>query len=249
MQCEVIKMSYEVTLENFQGPLDLLLHLIKEKEMDLETLDLSELTDQYLMYIEKMNGNQLEAMSEYLVMAATLVEMKSKILLPREEVTIDDEYEEDPRKQLIQRLIEYKKYKDVLDEFKEYYEKRKELHTKAPSMMDDYVVDTTNAIPEGLEVYDLLRAMQKMYQRKALTMPLESKIARVEISIEERSEEIKRFFTLHKNQRIDFEELFDKPNRNYFIVTFLAVLTLVKDKEIDIEQSTNFDKIYLKGRS
>ena len=192
-------MSYEVTLENFQGPLDLLLHLIKEKEMDLETLDLSELTDQYLMYIEKMNGNQLEAMSEYLVMAATLVEMKSKILLPREEVTIDDEYEEDPRKQLIQRLIEYKKYKDVLDE--------------------------------------------------ALTMPLESKIARVEISIEERSEEIKRFFTLHKNQRIDFEELFDKPNRNYFIVTFLAVLTLVKDKEIDIEQSTNFDKIYLKGRS
>lgn len=242
-------MSYEVILNDFQGPLDLLLHLVKEKEMDLETLDVSEITDQYLMYIEQMDPNQLEIMSEYLVMASTLIEMKSKLLLPRESLTIEDEYEEDPRQQLIRRLIEYKKYKDVLDEFKEHYEYRKTLHTKAPALMDDYVVDTTDLIPEGLEVYDLLRAMQKMYQRKALTMPLESKIARVEISIDERSQQIKEYFHRHKNQRVDFEDLFDQPNRTYFIVTFLAVLVLVKDKELDIEQTSNFEKIYLKGRA
>jgi segregation and condensation protein A len=242
-------MSYEVILDNFQGPLDLLLHLIKEKEMDLETLDLSEITDQYLIYIEKMDPTQLETMSEYLVMASSLIEMKSKLLLPRESLTIDDDYEEDPRKKLIQRLIEYKKYKDILDDFKECYEERKKLHTKAPSLMEEYVVDTTDLIPEGLEVYDLIKAMQKMYQRKALIMPLESKIARSEISIDERCDEIKSYFHRHQNQKIDFEDLFDQADITYFVVTFLAVLVLVKDKDLEIEQSSNFDKIYLKGRS
>lgn len=241
-------MSYEVILDNFQGPLDLLLHLIKEKEMDLETLDLSEITDQYLEYINQMDAAQLEIMSEYLVVASTLIEMKSKMLLPREVVDIDDEYEEDPRKRLIQRLIEYKKYKDILDDLKKSYELRKTMHTKSPSSMNDYVVDTTDMIPVGLEVYDLLKAMQKMYQRKALTMPLQSKIARVEISIEDRSEEIKDFFRRNKNIKVSFEDLFDQVDCTYFVVTFLAVLVLVKDKELEIEQSSNFDKIYLKGR-
>lgn len=242
-------MSYEIILDEFQGPFDLLLHLIKEKEMSLENLELCKITEQYLEYIEKMDPHQLEEVSEYLVMASTLIEMKSKMLLPKEVLTFEDNYEEDPREQLIRRLIEYKKYKDVLEDFKAQYEHRQSLHTKAPALMDDYIIDTSQLIPEGLEVYDLIRAMQKMYQRKALTMPLESKIARVEISIDERVEQIKNYFKRHQNKKIDFEDLFDKPNKTYFIVTFLAVLTLVKDKELDIEQSANFDKIYLKGRS
>lgn len=241
-------MSYEIVLDDFQGPLDLLLHLIKEKEMSLENLELSEITDQYLNYIEQMDPNQLEIMSEYLVMASTLIEMKSKMLLPKEVLTLDDDYQEDPRDLLIKRLIEYKKYKDVLEDFKAHYEYRKTMHTKAPALMDDYVIDTTDLIPEGLEVYDLIRAMQKMYQRKALSMPLESKIARVEISIDDRVEQIRDYFKRHNNKKIDFEDLFDKPNKTYYIVTFLAVLVLVKDKELDIEQSSNFDRIYLKGK-
>lgn len=242
-------MSYEIILDDFQGPLDLLLHLIKEKEMSLENLDLSIITDQYLQYIKKMNSNQLEVMSEYLVMASTLIEMKSKMLLPKEVITLDDDYQEDPREQLIRRLIEYKKYKDVLNDFKAQYEYRKTLYTKSPALMDEYVIDTSDLIPEGLEVYDLIRAMQKMYQRKALSMPLESKIARVEISIDDRVEQIRDYFKRYNNKKIDFEDLFDKPNRTYYIVTFLAVLVLVKDKELDIEQASNFDRIYLKGRS
>lgn len=181
-------MSYEVVLDDFQGPLDLLLHLIKDKQMDLETLEVSTITDQYLAYIDQMSPDQLETMSEYLVMAAQLIEMKSKMLLPNEKVELDDDYQEDPREQLIRRLIEYKKYKDILEEFRESYEHRQTLHTKAPALMDDYVVDTSEMIPDNLEVYDLIRAMQKMFQRKALMTPLESRIARVEISIEERSD-------------------------------------------------------------
>lgn len=239
-------MSYEVILDDFQGPLDLLLHLIKEKEMDLETLEVSVITDQYLAYINQMDPDQLETMSEYLVMASQLIEMKSKLLLPSEKVELDDDYQEDPREQLIKRLIEYKKYKDVLDDMRELYDYRHTLHVKAPAIMDDYVVDTTNLIPDNLEVYDLIRAMQKMFQRKALTSPLESKIARVEISIEERSDQIRQFFKIHPHQRINFEELFDQPTKTYFVITFLSILVLVNTKELEIEQSGNFEKIYLK---
>ncbi len=242
-------MSYEVVIDDFQGPLDLLLHLIKEKEMDLETLEVSVITNQYLAYIDQMDANQLEAMSEYLVMAAQLIEMKSKMLLPNEKVELEDDYQEDPREQLIRRLIEYKKYKDILDDVRECYEYRQTLHTKAPALMDDYVVDTSELIPDHLEVYDLFKAMQKMFQRKVLHAPLESRIARVEISIEERSDQIRQYFKLHKNQRIRFEELFEQPTRTFFVVTFLSILVLVNTNELIIEQDGNFDNIYLKERN
>ena len=242
-------MSYEVVIDDFQGPLDLLLHLIKEKEMDLETLEVSVITDQYLAYIDQMDADQLETMSEYLVMAAQLIEMKSKMLLPNEKVELEDDYQEDPREQLIRRLIEYKKYKDILDDVRECYEYRQTLHTKAPALMDDYVVDTSELIPDHLEVYDLIKAMQKMFQRKVLHAPLESRIARVEISIEERSDQIRLYFKLHKNQRIRFEELFEEPTRTFFVVTFLSILVLVNTNELIIEQDGNFENIYLKERN
>lgn len=241
-------MAYEVVLEDFQGPLDLLLHLIKEKEMDLETLEVSVITDQYLAYIDQMDAQQLETMSEYLVMAAQLIEMKSKMLLPAQKVELEDDYQEDPREQLIKRLIEYKKYKDVLDEFKEIYEQRQYIHTKAPAFMDEYVIDTTEMIPDNLEVYDLIRAMQKMFQRKALLAPLESKIARVEISIDERSDQIRQYFRIHKNQRVKLEDLFEEPTKIFFVITFLSVLVLVNKNELVIEQDGNFEDIYLKER-
>ena len=242
-------MSYEVVIDDFQGPLDLLLHLIKEKEMDLETLEVSVITDQYLAYIDQMDADQLETMSEYLVMAAQLIEMKSKMLLPNEKVELEDDYQEDPREQLIRRLIEYKKYKDILDDVRECYEYRQTLHTKAPALMDDYVVDTSELIPDHLEVYDLIKAMQKMFQRKVLHAPLESRIARVEISIEERSDQIRQYFKLHKNQRIRFEELFEEPTRTFFVVTFISILVLVNTNELIIEQDGNFENIYLKERN
>ena len=241
-------MAYEVVLEDFQGPLDLLLHLIKEKEMDLETLEVSVITDQYLAYIDQMDAQQLETMSEYLVMAAQLIEMKSKMLLPAQKVELEDDYQEDPREQLIKRLIEYKKYKDVLDEFKEKYEQRQYIHTKAPAFMDEYVIDTTEMIPDNLEVYDLIRAMQKMFQRKALLAPLESKIASVEISIDERSDQIRQYFRIHKNQRVKLEDLFEEPTKIFFVITFLSVLVLVNKNELVIEQDGNFEDIYLKER-
>lgn len=154
-------MEYQVILDDFQGPLDLLLHLIKEKEMDLEKLELSVIIDQYLQYIHMMESSQLEVMSEYLVMAAQLIEMKSKMLLPKEKIQIEDEYQEDPREALIRRLIEYKRYKDVLDEIQEKYEQRQSMLIKPSHNMEKYIDDASTMIPDGLEVYDLMKAMQK----------------------------------------------------------------------------------------
>ena len=110
--------TYQVQLDNFEGPLDLLLHLIKEKEMDLLNLEISKITEQYLSYIQTSQNLHLEIASEYLVMAAYLLETKSRMLIPKEKVEIEDGYVEDPRQVLIQRLLEYKRYKDVVDALK-----------------------------------------------------------------------------------------------------------------------------------
>ena len=235
-------MEYQVILEDFQGPLDLLLHLIKEKEMNLQTLELSVITDQYLQYIHMMESSQLEIMSEYLVMAAQLIEMKSKMLLPKEKVQIDDEYQEDPREALIKRLIEYKRYKDVLEEIQEKYEKRQEVIIKPEDNMEQYVMDTSTMIPQDLEVYDLMKAMQKMYQRKL-------HISKKDISIEQRSDEIRKFFKVRVNKKVKLEDLFERGDRYYFIVTFLSILVLAKDKEIEISQDGLFNEIYVEGKA
>jgi len=241
-------MEYQVILDDFQGPLDLLLHLIKEKEMDLENLELSIITEQYLQYIHMMEAAQLEIMSEYLVMAAQLIEMKSRMLLPKEKVTIDDDYQEDPRVALIRRLVEYKRYKDVIDDIKEQYEKRQTMIIKPADNMDEYVVDTSSMIPDGLEVYDLMKAMQKMFQRKALSKPLDTHISRKDISIDQRSDEIRDFFKHRVNKKVKLDELFDRADRYYFIVTFLSILVLAKDKEVEIYQNDLFDEIYVEGK-
>ena len=242
-------MEYQVILEDFQGPLDLLLHLIKEKEMDLQTLELSVITDQYLQYIHMMESSQLEIMSEYLVMAAQLIEMKSKMLLPKEKVQIDDEYQEDPREALIKRLIEYKRYKDVLEEIQEKYEKRQEVIIKPADNMEQYVMDTSTMIPQDLEVYDLMKAMQKMFQRKALSKPLDTHIYKKYNSIEQRSDEIRKFFKVRVNKKVKLEDLFERGDRYYFIVTFLSILVLAKDKEVEISQDGLFNEIYVEGKA
>lgn len=240
-------MEYEVAVEQFSGPLDLLLHLIKEHDMDILDLDVAAICDQYLAYIETMDSSMLETMSEYLVMAAWLIEMKSKMLLPNEDIDEEDDYEAQ-RANMIRMLIEKNKINEVLEEFETAFETRQTMYTKIPSVMEEYVVDVENQIPGDLEVYDLIKAMQKIIQRKALLHPLESKIARVEISIDERSTQIQDYFKRHRGETVDFENLFDQGDKYFAIVTFLSVLVLVKNKELEITQESNFEKIYLKGK-
>lgn len=241
-------MEYQVTVDQFTGPLDLLLHLIKEHDMDLLDLDVAAVCDQYLAYIQTMDPSLLEAVSEYLVMAAWLIEMKSKLLLPKPEIDEEDDYEAE-RKRMIERLIEKNRINGILEAFEASYDKRQTMHSKIPSALEEYLPSGEETIPEGMEVYDLIKAMQRVMQRRALLQPLESKIARVEISIDERTEQIRSYFLRHKDKTVDFEDLFDEGDRYFAIVTFLSILVLVKNSELMITQSGNFEKIYLKGTS
>lgn len=241
-------MEYQVTVDQFTGPLDLLLHLIKEHDMDLLDLDVAAVCDQYLAYIQTMDPSLLEAVSEYLVMAAWLIEMKSKLLLPKPEIDEEDDYEAE-RKRMIERLIEKNRINGILEAFEASYDKRQTMHSKIPSALEEYLPSGEETIPEGMEVYDLIKAMQRVMQRRALLQPLESKIARVEISIDERTEQIRSYFLRHKDKTVDFEDLFDEGDRYFVIVTFLSILVLVKNSELLITQSGNFEKIYLKGTS
>lgn len=241
-------MEYQVTVDQFTGPLDLLLHLIKEHDMDLLDLDVAAVCDQYLAYIQTMDPSLLEAVSEYLVMAAWLIEMKSKLLLPKPEIDEEDDYEAE-RKRMIERLIEKNRINGILEAFEASYDKRQTMHSKIPSALEEYLPSGEETIPEGMEVYDLIKAMQRVMQRRALLQPLESKIARVEISIDERTEQIRNYFLRHTDKTVDFEDLFDEGDRYFAIVTFLSILVLVKNSELLITQSGNFEKIYLKGTS
>lgn len=167
------------------------------------------------------------------------------MLLPKEEIDEEDDYEQ-KRRRMIQRLIEKNQINQVLNELNASYETRHQEYSKLPTL-SAYGEDISE-IPDDLEVYDLVAAMQKVLQRKVMMQPLESKVAKVEISVDERSSQIEDFFALHKGETIDFECLFDEGDTYFAIVTFLSVLVLVKNHKLEIDQKSNFDTIYLKGR-
>ena len=231
-------MEYEVKIDAFEGPLDLLLHLIKESKVDIWDIKIVDITDQYLKYIKSMQELNLNVASEYLVMASELMEMKSKMLLPRYK---DEEEEEiDPREQLIQKLVEYQKYKDMTESFKELEEVRHEFYTKAPESLKEYANDDT-VITSDVTLEDLMKAFEKFLKRKELEKPLSTTVTKKEITVEERRNSIR--FILKDKKKVDFFELFDVVTKEYIVVTFLAVLEMAKKQELTIYQENNFDNI------
>jgi segregation and condensation protein A len=248
----VRNMPYQVKIDAFEGPLDLLLHLINRLEIDIYDIPVAQITEQYLHYIKTMNELKLDVASEFLVMAATLLAIKSKMLLPKHEEVLDEEemefpYEEDPRDELVERLIEYRKYKEAAHDLKNLEEERGLIFTKPPSDLSDFVKDVPLERP-GLNVslYDMLAAFQKLMRRKKLQRPMATKIARQEISIEQRMEEILVDLKRIQGKR-NFNDLFPYPLKEHIVVTFLAILELIKRKEIDVDQQENFGEIYVEA--
>ncbi len=237
-------MDYEIKIDSFEGPLDLLLHLIKESKVDILDIKIVDITNQYLEYIRKMQDLNLNVASEYLVMASELLEMKSKLLLPRHEEESEEE-EIDPKEALIQRLIEYQKYKDITKNFKELEEIRKEIYTKVPDNLNEYA-------EEGIEVAtdvtldDLVNAFQKFLERQKLNQPLHTKVTTKEITVEERRKSIKSI--LKTKKKVNFTELFDVVTKEYIVVTFLAILEMARKNELFIVQDNNFDEIFCEVR-
>lgn len=235
-------MDYKVTIDNFDGPLDLLLHLIKKMDISIYDISVEEITKQYLDYINAMKELNLDIASEYLVMASELIEMKSSMLLPKHEIE-EDEYEEDPKEKLIQRLLEYKRYKELIPSFQELENLRKEEFTKEPSSLDDFKIEEGMIIVDDLKLDDLVNALNEFLKRKELEKPLNTKITKKEYSVKKRNVEIKE--VLKKKKKVEFEELFDVMSKDYIVVTFLSILDLARKQDICIVQENNFNKIYL----
>lgn len=241
---------YSVKIETFEGPLDLLLHLINQAEVDIYDIPVAAITDQYLEYIHAMQELELDVASEYLVMAATLLMIKSKMLLPKhEEELFEDEWageEEDPREELMFRLIEYRKYKEVAVELKEKEQHRSLIHTKPPEDLDPFISDEEKreiAI-KGVTLFDMLSAYQKLIKRKQLQAPRTSTVKSQEYSIEERIQEVMESLSRFHGQ-CRFDQLFTRVERPHIVVTFLAILELMKTKSIRCEQSDNFQDIMI----
>lgn len=233
-------MDYKFVINDFEGPLDLLLHLIKTSEMSIYDIKIEKITKQYLDFINSMENMNLSIASEYLVMASELIEIKSRMLLPNKKDMDEDEYEEDLRENLINRLIEYKKYKDMIDTFKVLEEERQDIFTKEPINLSEYrTEEVTN--DGGLSLDDLLNALNNFLKRKEDEKPISTKITKKEISVKDRTVQIRNI--LSKKKKVSFYDLFEVKTKEYVVVTFLSILEMAKYGEINIVQEGNFDNI------
>lgn len=237
-------MDFDFKINEFEGPLDLLLHLIKESKMDIFNIKIEEITEQYLGYIEHQESMNLEIASEYLILASELLEIKSKLLLPNEKV--EEEEEEDPREELVNRLLEYEAYKEITKTLKEKESIRKEIYTKAPSNVSEYL-STETEIQGNLTLDDLIDAFQKFLERKKENRPLSTKVTEKEITVSSRRKDISRL--LKKSGKISFFKLFPIVTREYIVVTFLAILEMAKNNELTITQGKTFDDIICEVKS
>lgn len=239
--------KFEFTIAEFSGPLDLLLHLVKESKMDIYEVPIEHITKEYVEFIDQMEEMNIDVASEYLVLASELIHLKSKMLLnikDTEEEGEQLEFKIGTEEELRHRLMEYKRYKELSEEFRLLESRRGEVHTKIPESLIEYKEDV--ALNTGLTLDDLMSAFAQFLERQKFNKPLSTKITKKEISVEHRTKEIRDILTKHK--RVEFFELFDEPSRMYIVVTFLSVLEMAKNDEIDIRQEENFSNIYIEAK-
>lgn len=226
----------DISLDNFQGPMDLLLHLIKKKEMDILDIKLEVIIDEYLNYINSLEKMNLTIASSYLVMASELLEIKSRMLLPHEE---EDEEVEELKSNLINRLVEYEKYKELVPTLRELEQERKEFMTKSPSNILEYKEDFN--YQSDLTINTLIEAYKNFLVRIEEEKPISTKVTKKEISIESQILRIKEKFKYEK--KVKFEDLFQERTKPYIVATFLAILEMTRFGEIKIYQEQSFGSI------
>ena len=229
----------EIRINEFEGPLDLLLHLIKESKMDIMNIEIEKITEQYMNYLALQEKLNLEVASEYLVMAAELLEIKSKLLLPVQKEE-DTEEEVDPREELVNRLIEYQTYKDISKVLQEKENLRKEIYTKSPENIRNYI-DDEMPIAGDVSLDDLMEAFKKYLERKKDSKPLNTKVTVNEISVSSRRHDIRKI--LKVEGRVSFFDLFPVVTKEYVVATFLAILEMAKSGELIIKQDNTFSDI------
>lgn len=239
-------MEYKVKINEFEGPLDLLLYLIKEMKISIDKINVSEITAQYIEYIHAMEKLNLEIASEYLVMAAYLTYIKSKMMLPKASIDNEDiDYEENPEEKLKRRLRIYKLFKDIIPYFRAQEDERSNYIAKIPTdLSQEFKLDTKEIIMDDFNVYDLLSAYNRVVKRYRLHKPIKRKIRPQLFTLEQRIDELR--LQLKDRQRVRFIELFtSETTKELIVLTFMAILELAKNKLIHIKQEKLYQDIYI----
>lgn len=231
--------SYRIDLENFEGPFDLLLYLIKKEEMNIYDIPIADITEQYMTYIDTIKILDLNNAGEFLVMAATLMHIKSKMLLPLEKVSMDEEFGSDPRDELVARLLEYKKYKEIASKLKNKEIEKSNLYQCKISQ--DKNTNNDETLFEAT-LFDLVTAFNQIY--KAGTQEKVYEINRIIYRVEEKIDFLLEM--LIQNNDINLKKLFENCKQKLeIVVTFLALLELIKRKEVIAWQSKLFAEIWI----
>ena len=232
----------ELQIENFEGPLDLLLSLVKEKQMDIFSIDLAELANSYLKLIDSLKDTNLDLASEYLVMAASLIQLKAKMVLddPNSKKQVEEE-----KSDLLRQLSEYQQFKKISRELREKEDKRSNIFIKDVSSYDNFQYEIDESKLDGKsDAIKLIMAMRKMFERTNARKLKETTIEKFNLSPAERRIELIQL--LNNNDNPTFDQIFSVPSMNHFVVTMLTLLDMSRKQEIILHQDQQFGKITIK---
>ena len=234
-------MPYKVKLETFEGPLDLLLFLIKKNEIDIYDIPIAVVTKQYLEYLEIIQLFDLESASDFILMAATLMRIKAQMLLPKPAYGEEEEDIGDPRQELVHRLLEYKRFKDVAFDLKEKEDKSLQLYPRGSFKFEENGFED---LLQGADVtlFDLVAAFRTLLsQAKKVSV---HRVSEINVTLEDRIEYLQRI--LDKKAHVRFVELFDRDDdKIVWVVTFIALLELIKRRVIKAIQNRPFEELLL----
>lgn len=235
---EQTELPYQVRIENFEGPLDLLLHLIKKNEINIYDIPIAMIAQQYLGYIEAMKELNLTVAGEFLVMAATLLQIKSKMLLPVDETAEDEEEGPDPREELVRRLLEYKTFKEAARQLDTQERMWRDIYTRTPGPAEE--IESDDQLLDNVGLFDLVDALQGILNRNPGKKLIE--IIPDNLTVRDRMNAILE--ALESQESVSFVSLFDAScHRLMIIVTFLALLELIRLRTARVFQAESFGPI------
>ncbi|MCP9291177.1 segregation and condensation protein A [Gracilimonas sediminicola] len=234
---------YRVQLNNFEGPLDLLLFFIKKDELDIYNIPISYITKQFLDYIHMLEELDLDVASEFILMASMLMSIKAKMMLPREDSDDEEMDESDPRYELVQRLLEYKRYKEMSEKMADMDEEVRKQFMRGYPEADDVEQQATGEALQDVTMFDLIAAFKKVLQdieRKNIVHHVE----KVSTTVEEQAEFVLNRLQDHGRQTF-MEVCSTLKNKIYVVVTFLAVLEMIKEQQINLFLEEDPTKFYI----
>ena len=236
-----------LNINDFSGPFDLLLHMVKKHQMDIYEIDIKIIIDEYIEFINSLDRQDLDSKSEYLTMASELVHLKSKMLLGFDDEEDDASgYEINSEEDLRNRIIEFEKYQNISNDFRLLESNRQEYYTKIPESLREYC-DENQKLSGSIDIEDLIEAFKNLKERLEYKTPKNTKITKRELSIKDKTNYIKNI--LKEKSKVEFTELFESATKDELVITLLSILEMCKKSEVFLSQSKNFSTIFVEVRN